>query len=39
MDLTNDDYKGYIGTDAVVFPGDDKWVGNTGVHVNAGFRF
>jgi hypothetical protein len=39
MDLTNDDYKGYVGTDAIIFPGDDKWVGNTGVQVMAGFRF
>ena len=39
IDLTNDDYKGYIGSDAFIFPGDGKWAGNTAFQVYIGGRF
>lgn len=39
LDLTNDNYKGYVGSDAVILSGDNRWVGNTGVQAMAGFRF
>ena len=39
VDLTNNNYNGYVGTGAIIFKGDNKWVGNTGVQVMAGFKF
>ncbi|MCB9034485.1 MAG: PorT family protein [Chitinophagales bacterium] len=39
MDLINDDYAGYFGTDAIIPAGDNKWSANTGIQVYGIFRF
>ncbi|MCB9033014.1 MAG: PorT family protein [Chitinophagales bacterium] len=38
-DLINNDYAGYMGTDAIIPAGDNKWSGNTGIQVYGIFRF
>lgn len=39
MDLINNDYAGYVGPDAIIPKGDNKWSGNTGIQVYGIFRF
>jgi hypothetical protein len=39
LDLTNDKYKGYVGSDAVILPGDGRWVGSTSANLYTGYRF
>ncbi len=39
LDVTNNNYKGYIGSDAIVLPGDNKWAGNTMFQTYVGIRF
>ncbi len=38
-DISNDDYKGYVGSDALILPGDNKFVRNNQFAAYVGFRF